>query len=188
MPWGVLARKLSERDGYVRVISNESVIKVSETEEGLDLFDLLRGRPIADDLNLRGVHLETTGADDKAKEVGRFDAELAFLDLGIKIVGAEAAQYLSYMVVVIGRVIGVDEDVVQVDHDADIQEILEDVIHELLEGGRCIGEAVMHDVELVRTVLCVERGLPLVAVGYVDKIVGTTKVDLGERVGHVQAV
>lgn len=34
---------------------------------------------------------------------------------------------------------GVDEDVVKVDEGGDVQEIAEDVVHEVLEDGRSIG-------------------------------------------------
>ena len=46
----------------------------------------------------------------------------------------------------------------------------------------------MHDLELVRTISCAECGLPFVAFGDADKVVGSAKVDFGEDACRAQAV
>ena len=43
-----------------------------------------------------------------------------------------------------GRVIGKDEDVVEVDDNVDVQKVCKDVVHKSLEGRRGIGETERH--------------------------------------------
>jgi hypothetical protein len=61
------------------------------------------------------------------------------------------------------RSVGIDEDVVDVDEDADVEEVGKDVIHETLEGCGSIHQIKRHNDPFKRTVACVESGLPLVA-------------------------
>ena len=65
-PTNVLVHELSERDRHVGIVSNEMVIKVSEPKEGLNVFNLLRGQPILDDLNLCFIHAEAIWAYHEA--------------------------------------------------------------------------------------------------------------------------
>ena len=44
----------------VQVVRYESPIEVSETQEGLDVLDITRRRPVVDDLRLGGIHREAT--------------------------------------------------------------------------------------------------------------------------------
>ena len=85
---------------------------------------------------------------------------------------------VAYMV---SRVPRIDEYVVQVGYHADIEHVLEDVIHELLKRG---GD----DEELVGTKVCAECHLPLIAFSNADKFIGTAEVDFGEDFGGVEAV
>ena len=66
--------------------------------------------------------------------------EFVFLCFGIKTSLVETLEYFFYMLVMIGHVIRVDEYVIQIDHDTNIQNVRENVIHELLEGHRSIGK------------------------------------------------
>ena len=51
---------------------------------------------------------------------------------------SEASEHFVNMSFVVFQVIGVNEDVVEVDDDRDVEKILEDVVHEALKGGRRI--------------------------------------------------
>jgi len=66
--------------------------------------------------------------------------EFAFLSFGIKTSLTEMLEYFFYMPVIFGHVIQVDENIIQIDHDTDIQKFGENVIHELLEGHSSIGK------------------------------------------------
>jgi len=53
-------------------------------------------------------------------------------------------KYFFYMLVVFGHVIQVDKYIIQIDHDTDIQEIGENIIHELLKGCGSISKTEGH--------------------------------------------
>jgi len=61
--------------------------------------------------------------------------ELAFLCFRVQSRFSESFQYLFDVLPVLRDVIGVNEDVVQVDYYAHVQEIGEHVVHEALECG-----------------------------------------------------
>jgi len=48
------------------------------------------------------------------------------------------------MPVMFEHVIQIDEYIIQIDHNTDIQNIRENVVHELLEGRRSIGKTERH--------------------------------------------
>ena len=60
----------------------------------------------------------------------------------------EPLEHLSDMFDMLFRVLGVDEDVVEVDDHEHVKEVREDVVHEVLEGGRCICEPKGHHTPL----------------------------------------
>ena len=71
--------------------------------------------------------------------------ELTFLDLGIKLVGAQDLEDSPDMVDVTGGVLGVDDDVIQ---DADcrhVQVLAKNVVHKILKRGRGVSTALRAD-------------------------------------------
>jgi len=70
--------------------------------------------------------------------------EFAFLCFDIKTSLVEMLEYFFYMLMMFGHVIQIDEYIIQIDHNTDIQEIRENVIHELLEGCRSIDKTERH--------------------------------------------
>jgi len=70
--------------------------------------------------------------------------EFEFLYFGIKTSLVKMLEYFFYMSVMFRHVIQVDEYIIQIDHDTDIQEVKENVIHELLEGHGSIGKTKRH--------------------------------------------
>jgi len=67
--------------------------------------------------------------------------KFTFLCFGIKASLAEMLEYFFHMLVMLGHVIRVDEYIIQIDHDTDIQNIRENVVHESLESYGSIGKA-----------------------------------------------
>ena len=56
--------EVGEWNGNVRVVQNETSIEISETQERLYIFNLLRFRPILNDLYFIGCHGESTQRED----------------------------------------------------------------------------------------------------------------------------
>ena len=66
-------------------------------------------------------------------------------------------------------VVGVDEDVVEVDDNTNIEHVSEDIIHEFLECCWGVGESEGHDLPFKRSIAHSECGLPLITFGYGDR-------------------
>ena len=65
------------------------------------------------------------------------------------------------MFFVLGHILGVDKNVVQVDDDADIKKVTEDVVHKTLKSGRGIGKSERHYKPFKRTIMGAESSFPL---------------------------
>ena len=86
------------------------------------------------------------------------------------------------------RIVGVYQDIIQVYYYGDINHVGEDVIHEPLETRWGIGEPLGHHQPLERPVPGPECGLPFIAIGDADEVVGMSQVDLGIDPGLVQSI
>ena len=71
--------------------------------------------------------------------------ELALVRAGIEPVLAEASEYLFDVLTVLLGVVGVDEDVVEVDDHADVEHVREDVVDEPLKSSGCVRKSERHD-------------------------------------------
>ena len=88
------------------------------------------------------------GKARKRKDVSQIlywlGVEFTFFCFGIKTSLMEMLEHFFYMLVMFGHVIWVDEYIIQIDHNTDIQEIGENVIHESLKGYGSIGKIKRH--------------------------------------------
>ena len=71
--------------------------------------------------------------------------EIAFVSSGVKTIFSETLEYLPDMVTMEFWIVGVDEDIIQVDNNTDIEHVGEDIVHESLKSGRSIRESKRHD-------------------------------------------
>ena len=74
----------------------------------------------------------------------------------------------------------VDQDVINVDNDADIEEGLQDVLDQSLECCWSVGESKGHDFVLIVTISSAESGFLDVILVDLDLIVSPAKVNFGE--------
>ena len=77
------------------------------------------------------------------------------------------------------KVIGIDQDVIQIDNDIDVYHICENVIHELLKSCRSISKAFWHYQPLERSVLSLESGFPFVSFGNAYEMIHMPEIDFG---------
>ena len=89
--------------------------------------------------------------------------EETLISAGIEMMLSEASENFSDMASVFFLRVGVDEYVVKVHQYTNIEQVAEDVIHEVLESGRCIGESKRHYVPFKGAVASPESCLPFVA-------------------------
>ena len=83
------------------------------------------------------------------------------------------------MFLVLGKIVRVDEDIVQINSNTNIKKILENIIHEALESGGSVGKAEGHDKPFKGAIAGPEGSLPFVSSGDPDKVVGVTEINLG---------
>ena len=99
----------------------------------------------------------------------------------------EVAEDLTDMFLMICWVVGINEDVVQVNDHANIQEITEDVIHEMLESCESIGKSEGHNEPFKRTIAGAESGFPFITVPNTDKVIGMSEINGGVDMGFTHS-
>ena len=132
-----------------------------------------------DNLDLVRGHGEAFGRQHVSEVFAGSDMELAFVCTGKKSVSAESSEYFPNMNFVLGNVVRIDEDVVQIDDDYDIDHICKDVVHESLESCWCISKPFRHYQPLKGTILGSEGSLPFVSSRNPDKMICMPEVDFG---------
>src|SRR5882672_3299859 len=126
VPGGTLVGKMHKQNCDFRISVNETTVEVGETEEGLNILDFPRFGPILDNLDLIWGHGEAFGRQHVSKVFTGSDMELAFVCMGKNSVSTESSEYFPNMSFVLGNVVGINEDVIQIDDDYDIDHICED--------------------------------------------------------------
>ena len=114
--------------------------------------------------------------------------ELTLVGPSIEPVSTELGKDFLDVGRVLLRIIGVYQDIIQVYYYGDVNHVSEDVIHEPLETCRGIGEPLGHHQPLERPVPGPESGLPFVAIGDADEVVGMSQVDLGIDLGLARSI
>src|SRR5882724_10374085 len=89
--------------------------------------------------------------------------ELAFVCMGKKSVSVESAECFPNVEFVLGNIVGIDEDVIQIYDDYDVNHIREDVIHKSLKSCRCISNPFRHYQPFEGTITGLEGSLPFVS-------------------------
>ena len=89
-------------------------------------------------------HGEPKQGEDISKVFDSFQMPLALLWFEVKSVSTEAPEDFLDLLAMSGRVGGVDQYVIEVDHNAHVQHICEDTIDEALECGGGVSETEGH--------------------------------------------
>ncbi|GBG81435.1 hypothetical protein CBR_g32112 [Chara braunii] len=98
----------------------------------------------------------------------------ARVTLGVEAMSTQAVKDVAEVSEMLLKGTTVDQDIVEVDEKILLQDVLEDVVHRLLEGCGCVGEAEWHHRKLVVAEERSERRLRLVRCSDADlKLVGT---------------
>ena len=104
--------------------------------------------------------------------------ELTFLWLGEEIVLSEASEDFADVFLMGLEVLGVYQDVIQIDDNTDIKEIREDTIDELLKSHRGVSQAERHDIPFEGPISRAECGLPFITFCNVDQMVCVAEINL----------
>ena len=92
------------------------------------------------------------------------------------------------MFLVIVHVLGVYEDIVEVDDYEEVDHIMEYIVHEGLESGWRVCHTEGHDEVFVRSVASTESRLPFVTLGDAYVVVSRSQVDFSENSSVAKAV
>ena len=114
--------------------------------------------------------------------------ELTLVGPSIEPVSTESGKDFPDVGRVLLRIVGVYQDIIQVYYYGDVNHVGEDVVHEPLETCQGIGEPLGHHQPLERPVPGPEGGLPFVAIGDADEVVGMSQVDLGIDPGLARSI
>ncbi|KIK76261.1 hypothetical protein PAXRUDRAFT_170434 [Paxillus rubicundulus Ve08.2h10] len=152
VPQSILLGEAGEKNNNVKIIENEVAAEIGKTKEGLDVFDFLRFQPIGDHFNFVRGHCQS--------------------------MLPELVEYFLDMLFVRGHILGVDEDVIQIDYDTNIEHISKDGIDELLKSCQSIGQTKQHYKPLIGGIMGVEGSLPFISGCDSDEMVGMLEVNL----------
>ena len=188
VPWDGLPRKASERKYDLRVVVDKSPIEVRKSEESLDVPDFPGFRPVQDCLYLRIGHRKALSGEDVSEVFHGLRMEFALVGAREKLVLAESSEYLADMFSVVLGVVGVDENVVEVDHHADVEQVREDLVDKTLECRGRVGKSERHYQPLERSVAGPKGGFPLISGRDPDEIVGVPEIDLSVNAGFPRRV
>ncbi|KAG6894805.1 hypothetical protein C0993_010721 [Termitomyces sp. T159_Od127] len=115
--------------------------------------------------------------------------EGTLLWFGMQVILPESSKDAADMIVIFLQQVQVDQDVVQVHNDKDIIYVVEDAVHEVLEGGRGVDHSKGHHEILEEAIAGAEEGgFPFMSQGYVDIVVAKAEVNLSIYFSTAEAV
>jgi hypothetical protein len=120
-------------------------IEVCESEERLNVLDLLWLQPFLDCLDLIVGHSESIGGKNVTEIFHGVGVEFTLVGADIYPMVSESLEDFLDLSPVLFFVIGVNEDVVQVYKDADIKQVHKDVIYKSLKCSWSIGKSERYD-------------------------------------------
>ena len=107
--------------------------------------------------------------------------ETTFLEFGKKAVFLQFLENpLNSINMSLAWVLGVDEDVIEVNNDENIKFLGQDLVNIALEAGRCVEQPKKHYLVLEIAVSSLESRLPFIALFYPYPLVSIFEVELGE--------
>ena len=114
--------------------------------------------------------------------------ELTLLWLGEEIVLSEALEDFTDMFLMGLEVLGVYQDVIQIDDNTDIKKIHKDAIDKSVESHRSICQAKGHDIPLEGTIPHAERGFPFITFCNADQVVCVAEINLRVDLGLARGI
>src|ERR1700731_1268754 len=139
-PRSIFSGEVGHRSDNIGVSMDEAVVEVGKPKERLYVFNLPWSGPFLYGINFSCVHRKSSRRQYKSEVLHSFNMKFTLCQVQEETVLPEPSEYLLDMFDLLFWVLGVDEDVVEVDDHECVKEVGEDVIHEVLESGGCICE------------------------------------------------
>ena len=118
IPCGTFPCEPGKRNCDFQVIVNESPVEVGKAKEGLYVFNLPRFWPLLDNLNFLVSHCQAEVRQDISKELNGISVPFAFIRFGIETVFPKVSEQFTDVFLVLFEIVGIDEDIIEIDHDA----------------------------------------------------------------------
>src|SRR3954470_16382895 len=142
-------KQISQRPGNLGEVLDETAAIAGEAEETSDLLDGLGRSPVKNSLDtfwgdgnaILGNHMTKVGYFGKP--------ELTLRILSIEFVFSKLFQYKTKMFSMLFFILGVYQDIIQINHDKLVEIFHENIVHQSGECGWSIGQAKGHDSVLV---------------------------------------
>jgi len=128
--------EIRERSRNLTVAFDETPIEIGETEEYLDIVRRLWTFPFENCFNFGGVHVNTLRGDHESEERDFCSVELAFLWLDIETGFLETFEDQTDMSLMFFEGIGINQEIIEVDHEEFIEVLAKFVVYEVLECSR----------------------------------------------------
>ena len=103
--------------------------------------------------------------------------EETLIGTGVEVMLLEASENFSDMALVFFLGVRVDEYVVEVHQYTNIEQVAEDVIHEVLESSVCVGESKRHYTPFKGAIASLESCLPFITLSDSGQMVGVPEFD-----------
>ena len=123
---------------------DEAAVEVGKPEERLYVFNLPQSGPFLYGFNFSCVHRKSGQRQYKSEVLHGFSMKFTLRWVQEETILPEPSEYLLDMFNVLFQILGVNEDVVEINHNVGIKEVRKNVIHEVLEHGRHICEPKGH--------------------------------------------
>jgi hypothetical protein len=131
-------------------------------------------------LNIAWINCNTLSRDDMSKKRNFLQSESTLAELGIELMISKSLQNNSEMLCMLFSTLGIDQDVINEDHDKLVQLRHEYGVHQVHEMCRSIGESKRHNQILVQPVPGGEDSLRDIFRMDLDLFITRTDIDLGK--------
>ena len=84
----------------------------------MNVFNLPRFQPLLDNLNFLVSHCQAKVRQDISKELNGISVPFAFICFGVETVFPKASEQFVDMFLVLFEIVGIDEDIIKIDHNA----------------------------------------------------------------------
>ena len=123
-----------------------------------------------------------------AEEIDTFLAEIALAQLAIQLMFSEEEENLPQMILVVGGVLAVHQDVVKIDDDELVKQIVEDIVHQRHKSRRSVSQAKRENSKLKMSKTRAKSCLVNISRSDADLVVSGTEINFGKDLGTLELV
>jgi hypothetical protein len=142
----------------------------------MDIFKVTRSLPVLYSGDLFRIYFDTLHTDNEAQVFDLLAVELTFLWFEVQACLLECFQDPVDIFLVFFKSVGVNEHIIEIHSAKSVKIGSENIIDEILEGCRGIGETKWHNQGLEKAISGLEGSLPFLPFRYSNKVIGPADV------------